>query len=726
MKTTTRGRTPILRHLRKAGVALLAVMAFEMPAFAADLTLVGDTDAEWNTKATNKPWTNSVGTAVAFADGDNVLISSEYFNGSSLTMNERVTPGNVEVYADRSFTLKIGSAGTYGLGVNTKSFTKRGSGTLLMDSVSSAASGPISNGNAMTCGVEIVEGEIACVRRNIHNYLGPRELPFWVYVRDGASLSFLEGNQTGTLSTDCGIKIQLDEGGRLNHCTNKVSESKMGGNNVLLCVNTLRLNGGDIENGEKAYCSDDKRLGSTNCFMKICKTLWFSGDTPHAFGFNDGDWPGCKTYTPDGTFKTYKMSLNSYSPVEFRVDDITGDDGVDAYANMLVFTYGTNTVGKYRSDIVKTGAGTLCFPSNNCYRPFKGDFTVKEGAVVFKSLSGTQLFFGAEYDDPLQTITISTGATMRAEFRNLVNTGKDMVPNVKFVIDHGTLEFVARPGSGTSDGKGPMVAREWVFDDATLVVTNQGLSEYAGIFNFRHSVTFRGTKPLVMWPAEGIDTSRQAVQVYNGYRTMNNGTEDGPVTMFDVADMTGDGRTDVVMGYHIWNGGTNNTEVGVLYDSGFIKTGPGTFSVASMTNRVSGVVTVSNGTLRVDGKLVTPSTVDVAAGAYIGGTGTVARVAMEAGSGFDAPAGQDRPLTVQGNLVLPATGVVNISNLDGSEEKDMPPVKLATATGNITGTENLADWTVKVNGVTTGKWRLEVKGGVLGARFDNGLVITFR
>jgi autotransporter-associated beta strand protein len=190
--------------------------------------------------------------------------------------------------------------------------------------------------------------------------------------------------------------------------------------------------------------------------------------------------------------------------------------------------------------------------------------------------------------------------------------------------------------------------------------------------------------------------------------------------------MTGDGRTDVVMGYHIWNGVTNMNQSSVFTDSGFIKKGLGTFSVASMANKVSGVVAVSNGTLRVDGMLVTPSSVEVAAGAYLGGTGTVARVAMEAGAGFDAPAGQDKPLTVQGDLALPATGVVNISNLDGSEEKDMKPVNLVTATGDISGVGNLAGWTVKVNGVTTRKWRLAVKNGVLGAKFNNGFVITFK
>ena len=264
-----------------------------------------------------------------------------------------------------------------------------------------------------------------------------------------------------------------------------------------------------------------------------------------------------------------------------------------------------------------------------------------------------------------------------------------------------------------------MQAKDWVFDDASLCVSNKGFNAYAGIFYFKRSVTFKGTRTLEMWPSDigGLDTRWQAVHVNN-----DNGTR----TTVQVDDMTGDGNTDVVMGYHIWNGLTAGNDDGIITDSGFVKTGDGTFSVASVANKVSGVITVSNGTMRVDGVLTTPSSVEVAAGAFLGGTGTVANVSMESGSGFAAPAGQAEPLTVQGDLALPATGVVDIANLDGVEEKDLRPVKLVTATGSITGTENLGGWIVKVNGATTSNWRLEVKGGILRARRENGTVILFR
>ena len=330
---------------QKIVVVLALALGLATTASAADLTLTGNSAVEW-AKA-------QIGT-LAFSDGDNVLISSEHFTGPSLTMKARVNPGDVVFDIDRNLLFGWSNSG-YGLGVDTKSFTKRGSGTLLLTSNSKNASGDTSKGNAMTCGVEIVEGEIACKDANSHNYLGPRTIPYWVNVRNGAALTFLERNQTGSpSSTECGIKIFLDAGGRLNICTNKTTAS--GHQSNFLCVNTLELAGGDIAAGAGAYYtangSPETGLLGGKCTMKIYNALAFSGETPHAFGFPDGRYTGYKHYSSD--FLPGKISLNAYAPVEFRVNDVDDGDGVDAYVNMEAFTWGTNTVGQYRADIVKT------------------------------------------------------------------------------------------------------------------------------------------------------------------------------------------------------------------------------------------------------------------------------------------------------------------------------------------------------------------------------------
>ena len=699
----------------RRAVLAVAVAATVGMVHAADLTLVGNGSdpVEWNTAGS--VWTNVAGSSVAFQTGDNVLISSDSFSGHKLMMTERLTPGDVVFDIDNSLLFGWGNKSTSGLSIDTKSFTKRGTGTLVFTSSLSGSSVNITTsntayGNAMTCGVEVAEGELACKDRNSANYLGPLGVPYWVYVRNGASLTFLEGYQTGAYTyQDNPIKIQLDSGSRLNNLTNAISANIQS----VLCINTLKLCGGDIASGSNAYISNSNNLGTDNnnkSTMKLYNTLHFSGDTPHAFGFEDGTYDGYKHYPKVATLghANRAISLNTFSPVEFRVDDIY--DGVDAYVNMNMFTWGTNTTGVFRSDIVKTGAGTLAFPSNSKIRPFYGDLVVKEGTVQFMVQQG---FFSDKSTDR-QTLAVSTNATLRMLIHNVI-PGPGETPNILIAVDHGTMEFEA---------DGCLQAKDWLFDDATLNIRNAGMDRYLGVLYFKNSVTFRGTRPLEMWPNNERATDNQAVHVHNGYHV--NGDQDGSRTTIDVADMTGDGRTDVVMGYHIWNGNKAHNAADELKDSGFVKTGAGTFSVASMTNKVSGIVTVSNGTMRVDGKLVTPSSVEVAAGAYIGGTGTVANVTLESGAGFSAPAGQSEPLTVEGDLTLPATGVVNISNLDGATDNDICSAKILVATGTIGGISNLSNWTVTVDGVAAPRWRLTVKDNVLRAMSPRGFCLIYR
>lgn len=731
MKTTTRCKKAILRSFRKIdGVALLAIMAIGMPAFAADLTLVGDSAACWNSNSTI--WTNATagGALVKFSDGDNILVSSDCFTGRSLQMDGRFNPGNAVFDISGTLLFGWGNNNKYGLGPDTGLFTKRGIGTLILTDYLSGShktqSGDTGRGNGMTNGVEIVEGEIACLDPNNHNFLGPRTVPYWVYVRNGASLTFLERNQTGTYGyEECGIKIQLDEGAVLNICTNYAEA--MPPTPIPLCVNTLKLNGGTVNVGAQWHPYSNKPnkwtydLGGDDGSgispsMYVFNTIHFSGDEKQSLGCGND-------FT---TNKNHLISLRVWDPVEIRVDDIV--DGTDAEMCMKGFVWGTNSVGVYRCDLVKTGSGTLLISDNNYTKVnnndtrwrFRGDLFISEGSVRFSSETGGQNFFQAGAEDPLQTITVSTNGTMIIDKRNITKPAGENTPNIKIVVDHGKLVY------DTSEADaGALTAKDWVFDDAELEIHNKGFNKFIGVLVFRNSVTFRGSKPLVMWPDENLNTDWQAVNVYNGYRTMNYGTENGPVTTFDVADMTGDGRTDVVMGYHIWNGVTNSNQNSVFTDSGFIKKGLGTFSVASMANKVSGVVAVSNGTLRVDGRLVTPSKVDVAAGAFIGGTGTVARVEMEAGSGFDAPAGQDTPLTVEGDLVLPATGTVNISNLDGLAANNLPASKLVTVTGTLSGAANLANWTVTIDGVPASSYEVAISGNIVRVSKKCGLTITF-
>ena len=663
------------------------------------------------------------GSAATYQQGDNVRID-DTFTGPSLTFDGRVTPGDVVFDIGRDLTIDFGSVNTYGLGINTKSFTKRGTGTLLMthSANTTMTNGDERFGNAVTAGVEIAQGQIALKDPNVHHYFGPRTIPHWVHVRNGGSLSFLHRNQTGAFdSNECGLCVELDPGAWLYHGTNNLAQSEF----RPLALNTLKLSGGDITNGVNAWRNDANALGGS-CSMYLFNTLWFSGSTPHAFGFDSG-YAGCKRYAKGATIGGGKyISLNTRQPVEFRVDDITADSGVDAYIHPDMFTWAKNSAGVFKADILKTGAGTLSVPvakSAGTTKDFLGDITVSEGTMEF---AAQKLFpvSTASYDaTAAQTLTVSNGATVVFSIRNVVDgdtvlNGAITVPRLRLVVDGGTFKYHA-----TGNNSGCNRFRECVFNNATIDIRNPGRNELAGILAFMGPVSFSGSTPYVLDVNADVANTSQAIACYND-----------PRTTFDVADITGDGAADVTLGLPLYNYATNNTARGVLEGCGFVKTGAGTlriaYTFADQNKSLNGPVDVSNGVLRVDGRLTGPSMLTVAAGGFLGGTGTVNQVTLENGAGLAALTDQADALQIKQSLALPATGVVAISNPAGLDPNSLRTIPVATAatdgTGALTGTENLANWTVTFNGVADPKWSLLVEGNTITASRILATVLTFR
>ena len=93
---------------------------------------------------------------VCGADGDNALIESGKYTPPSLMMTRHTKPGDVVFDIDDTFACGWGSKNTYGLDVDTKSFTKCGAGTLLLTTALNGsvvnAGGDTRFGNALTCG----------------------------------------------------------------------------------------------------------------------------------------------------------------------------------------------------------------------------------------------------------------------------------------------------------------------------------------------------------------------------------------------------------------------------------------------------------------------------------------------------------------------------------------------------------------------------------------------
>jgi outer membrane autotransporter protein len=172
----------------------------------------------------------------------------------------------------------------------------------------------------------------------------------------------------------------------------------------------------------------------------------------------------------------------------------------------------------------------------------------------------------------------------------------------------------------------------------------------------------------------------------------------GPVTFGDI--VVGGGRTE--FGHTISGAGS------------VVQTGPGTL-IAVGTHTYLGGTLVEEGRLLVDGALA--GSVDAAAGARLGGTGSIARTVSIADGAFLEPGQSAGTLTV-GALVLRSGSVLNyelgLPNIAGGGVSD-----LTVVTGDLTldGTLNIAD----TGGFSRGVYRLINYGGAL---IDNGLLIA--
>ena len=123
------------------------------------------------------------------------------------------------------------------------------------------------------------------------------------------------------------------------------------------------------------------------------------------------------------------------------------------------------------------------------------------------------------------------------------------------------------------------------------------------------------------------------------------------------------------------------------------------------------------------------ATFAVASGAYLGGTGTVSTVTLAEGAGFAAFQNQKVPLTVTGNVSLPAAATVRIV-LDGSG-RHLRNTPFLVSSGTLSGTENVANWNVVVTGdaeetLKPNLYAVVATGRTLSVVRSNGTAILIR
>ncbi len=634
----------------------------------ANLTLTGGGEpAVWDV-GTTANWLNGSSELTTFANGDDVTIG-DAFTGSSLMMQGRLAPRHVvfDLAEGRTLTWGWGAAQNSvigGLSSETVSLTKKGKGTLLVAADMGGASKPVAansgeRGNAFTCLAEILEGDVRLKNLNVWQSFGSHDVTHTVRIADGASLTFTERNQAGTPMDGSALDVELADGAALVFHTNYTGSV----NNLINSLHGLTFTEKSVFR-YGGYANNQTALVGGPAFAFVGGGLHFAGDTPHVFSK--------ARYTPNAGAGDAFIALSARNPVTFTVNDITSDASVDADVNMNAFVWGTNAVGATAIALVKDGPGTVKFSSlaSGNGKPFYGDIAVVEGTAVFAKQALLPVVAETGHER-LSTLAVSNGAVLRFESRNVMNGDLSHKPPLRIVIDHATFAFVT-----TDANAGLARAREWVFDDAELVVTNKGLNASAGVWGFLDRAEFRGRKPYDFAVNPSVNANCQVLHV---------GCD--PATDLVVDDITGDSAADVTFSMPVYDTATNNN---LTVASGFVKKGEGTLAIASKTNRVSGDIRVDAGTLRVDGVLTTPASVAIASGGFLGGTGTVANVTLAEGAGFAIrPSDKGHPLDIQGDLALPAQGVI-VMNADAKVKK----MKFATVSGTITGTD-LSGWQVR-------------------------------
>lgn len=204
----------------------------------------------------------------------------------------------------------------------------------------------------------------------------------------------------------------------------------------------------------------------------------------------------------------------------------------------------------------------------------------------------------------------------------------------------------------------------------------------------------------------------------------------GRNTEFRVEDVTGDAAADGIFNCAVLaraRDGWQDAE----HPCGFRKTGGGTMELnnpykggGGQHTRPTGVIAVEAGELGVNVDYSTASKYAVADGAFLSGTGKVSKVEFAAGAGLRVDAGKADILELAG-ADFAGGGVIEITGVP-PEAIDNLRVNCAKVGDPVTGAENLAGWTVKVDGVQVPGVAVFLREGFLKASVLKGTCILFR
>jgi len=516
--------------------------------------------------------------------------------------------------------------------------------------------------------IQVREGELVAAAakldtNNTQTVLGNARVSRSIYVGTNATLTFAERNTLGIAEGDTPAVAVT-----VDHGTLAITNS----GHTTFGALTL----------DSATFSYKDGYDATRGILRLGGKLTLKGDAPYVFD------------SPAGAAYGY-INLSASPLTEINVADITGDPAPDASFRLPLKDFASSNSPTYAAGFIKTGAGTLYL--TNATSTFSGDIEVREGVLVADTAGWGSLGNA----NPDRRILVSTNGVLQLRQRNTM--GGAAATNslrAEIVVDHGVLLL-----GDVNVPKGVNTVGSLTLLDGALNYTNMYNDPY-GFLKVARVFRLKGTAPYV------FDGSAQSGchMLMNAY----------PLTTFEVDDITADAEPDATFHFPFKNHPSSTAACGL------VKTGEGTMRVTAASTYI-GATLVSNGVLRVDGSLAASSGVTVLDGGWLGGTGTVSHVAVEAGGGFQAIQGQAKPLTVTGTLTLEGGGAVYIRNPGGVPGMQIQVV-LATVSGTVSGLENADAWTVEIEGAEPSvNYRLRVVDSELVAGYaPKGTMISVR
>ncbi len=375
------------------------------------------------------------------------------------------------------------------------------------------------------------------------------------------------------------------------------------------------------------------------------------------------DWAGTSPYTPDSANDvSFSGFANVFTPVDVAAMDVMGWTPSSPYA-INVWSGSSSTSWSNSSNW--TGLNGASPPNGNTSQAVLGNAGA-QATADFQSTSSTlaQLTFNGNVQTTIKSTSLTPG--------RLIFSTSDSSP-ATLTVNHGVL-FTQHTDSVLSSAALGVGLSVTVANSADLMLFAGAISGSGALVlaaDNAGTVALSGTANNY---SGGTILNSGVLQVAS-FGSLGSGTANlhfAGGTLRFAAGATADVSPKIapipsgVQANIDTNGNSVHFASALAGSGGVNKLGSGAL-VLTASNAYAGATKVSGGTLVVDGALAGPVT--ALSGARLSGSGSMASVAMNAGSTL-APGDSTGTMTINGNLSL-ASGVTLEYSLDGPSDSDM-------------------------------------------------------